>query len=142
MAVVLSRSELERMQRSVQPDQITDSEARRRRLKEISDDKVKQWPNTLQATRKKKDNWKKERMETEELARRRRRGNFVRAAAASAVSARFVNREPRGARKNLPVRVSDLRERAKEGASLHRVSPGSRPLSRLPFPRWHRARWT
>ncbi|KAJ1455321.1 hypothetical protein M885DRAFT_520195 [Pelagophyceae sp. CCMP2097] len=69
MAVVLSRAELERMQRSVQPEQITDSEARRRRLKEISDDKVKQWPNTLQATRLKKDNYKKERMETEELAR-------------------------------------------------------------------------
>lgn len=38
----------------------TDMEARRRRLKVLCDEKVRSWPNTLEATRMKKQNWKLE----------------------------------------------------------------------------------
>jgi len=67
---VLSRSELERMRSYTRPDAPTATETRRLRLKALSDDKVKNWPNTLEAMRKKKENWKQERMAEEETARR------------------------------------------------------------------------
>ena len=56
------------MKACTRPEQISDSEARRRMLKALSDEKVKSWPNTLQATRVKKENWKKERLEKDETA--------------------------------------------------------------------------
>eukprot|EP00620_Florenciella_sp_RCC1587_P014558 CAMPEP_0182569442 /NCGR_PEP_ID=MMETSP1324-20130603/10067_1 /TAXON_ID=236786 /ORGANISM="Florenciella sp., Strain RCC1587" /LENGTH=465 /DNA_ID=CAMNT_0024783717 /DNA_START=97 /DNA_END=1494 /DNA_ORIENTATION=+ len=67
----ISRSELRRMQMSVQPPEMTNSEARRQQLKKLSDERVSHWPNTLQATRKKKENWKKEKMAVEELSRQK-----------------------------------------------------------------------
>lgn len=67
--VVISRTELERMRACTRPEEITDAEARRRRLKTLSDEKVKKWPNTLQAMRKKKESWKKDRLDAEERAR-------------------------------------------------------------------------
>merc|ERR1719230_975752 len=69
---VLSRSEIERMKSSVAPPQITDTEARRRHLKKLSDERVKHWPNTLEATRRKKENWKKEKMDKEEAELQKR----------------------------------------------------------------------
>lgn len=71
MPAVITRGELERMRKSTQPVLVTDAEARRRHLKMLSDEKVKSWPNTLQAMRKKKENWKKERLEAEEEARKK-----------------------------------------------------------------------
>lgn len=65
----ISRSELERMRALTRPDEITDAESRRRRLKALSDDKVKNWPNTIHAMRLKKENWKQERMIEEEKQR-------------------------------------------------------------------------
>lgn len=39
------------------------------KLKQLSDAKVKTWPNTLEAMRRKKENWKKEKLEEEEKRR-------------------------------------------------------------------------
>ena len=58
---VLSLRELERMRSYTRPDELTATETRRLRLKALSDEKVKGWPNTLEAMRKKKENWKQER---------------------------------------------------------------------------------
>ena len=50
---------------------MTNSEARRQQLKKLSDERVSHWPNTLQATRAKKENWKMEKMAVEELSRQK-----------------------------------------------------------------------
>lgn len=63
------RSELERMRTSILSDQPTASETRRLKLKELSDQKVKSWPNTLEAVRKKKESWKIVKLAEEENAR-------------------------------------------------------------------------
>lgn len=66
---VVSRTELERMRASVRPEERTAWEARRQKLQELSDAKVKSWPNTLEAMRQKKESWKMVKMEEEEKAR-------------------------------------------------------------------------
>ncbi|KAJ8612520.1 hypothetical protein CTAYLR_003720 [Chrysophaeum taylorii] len=66
---VISSRELERMRASVRPEAATATDSRRLLLKGLSDEKVKTWPNTLEAMRKKKENWKKEKIEEEEKAR-------------------------------------------------------------------------
>jgi hypothetical protein len=67
----LSSDELERMMASVSAPNQSDREARRLALKEKSEDRKSQWPNTLEAMRKKKDRWKKDKEEKEEEVRRR-----------------------------------------------------------------------
>lgn len=66
---MLSASELERMRASVRPTEPTDTETRRLRLKKLSDEKVRTWPNTLEATRKKKEMRRSMRLEEEEKQR-------------------------------------------------------------------------
>ena len=70
MTLVLTKAELERMKRSVQ-DIPADFSAQERRaeLKKKSEERVKHWPNTLEALRKKKENFIKEKAEQEELKR-------------------------------------------------------------------------
>lgn len=68
--VVMSRYELERMRRSVAKPEITDREAARIAKKELSDARVAMWPNTLEAQRRKKENWKLEKVAKEEEERR------------------------------------------------------------------------
>ena len=67
--VTLTRSELAEMRARVLPAQETDFEARRRELKRLSDERVSHWPNTLEATRMKKQNWKLEREQALEAQR-------------------------------------------------------------------------
>ncbi len=57
MSVILSRSELERMKQSVKDDLSPISnkkEQKRQELKQLSQDRQKNWPNTLEALRRKK----------------------------------------------------------------------------------------
>uniref|UniRef100_A0A7S1Y0J5 Trichohyalin-plectin-homology domain-containing protein n=1 Tax=Phaeomonas parva TaxID=124430 RepID=A0A7S1Y0J5_9STRA len=68
--VVISRSELQRMRDSVSDVPQSTVDARRReRLTKLSEDRVKNWPNTLQAMRRKKENWKREKLAAEEAKR-------------------------------------------------------------------------
>lgn len=61
-AITLSRRELGRMIMSVEPEKETVADAKRNALKKLSDDRVKHWPNTLQATRDKKESFKVDRL--------------------------------------------------------------------------------
>ena len=61
-AITLSRRELGRMIMSVEPERETVADAKRNSLKKLSDDRVKHWPNTLQATRDKKESFKVDRL--------------------------------------------------------------------------------
>lgn len=62
--------ELERMRESALIHVAKSREKERlERLKELSDEKVRTWPNTLEAMRLKKENWKKEKLEEEEKKR-------------------------------------------------------------------------
>ena len=47
---------------SVEPEKETVADAKRKALKKLSDDRVKHWPNTLQATRDKKESFKVDRL--------------------------------------------------------------------------------
>jgi hypothetical protein len=70
MTLILTKSELERIRNSVQDIPADHSEElRRRELKQKSQERLKHWPNTLEALRKKKENFLKERAEQEELRR-------------------------------------------------------------------------
>jgi hypothetical protein len=70
MTLILSKSELERMKLVVEPERQDNSAAlRRAELKRLSEEKVKNWPNTLEAMRKKKENFLKERADQDELKR-------------------------------------------------------------------------
>ena len=69
-AVVVSSGELERMRCSAGPETRSLKELERLgKLKALSDEKVRTWPNTLEAMRKKKENWKQEKREEEEKKR-------------------------------------------------------------------------
>ncbi|GMF14391.1 unnamed protein product [Phytophthora lilii] len=59
----LSADDLERMRASVSPPVQSDREARRQAIKLKSEQRTATWPNTLEAMRKKKDRWKKDREE-------------------------------------------------------------------------------
>jgi len=58
------------MYASVQPETITDADKKRNYRKKLSDERVQNWPNTLEATRKKKESFKEVRMQQEEMERR------------------------------------------------------------------------
>lgn len=62
MSTTISRAELERMKQSTLPPETDRSrEISRKKRKELSDDKLKHWPNTLEALRKKKESFIKDR---------------------------------------------------------------------------------
>lgn len=69
MPVVVSESELSRIRASVKPAIQTDKESRRLQLKQQSQSRTNKWPNTLEATRRKKDNWRKDKEERDEQRR-------------------------------------------------------------------------
>lgn len=67
----LTSDELERILASVSAPTQSDREAKRLAIKAKSEQRTAQWPNTLEATRKKKDRWKKDKEEREEEARKK-----------------------------------------------------------------------
>ena len=70
MTIVLSRSELDKMRKSVQPveqDQFKEMAIKTR--KALSEDKLKNWPNTLEALRKKKESYMKDKEDKLEAER-------------------------------------------------------------------------
>jgi len=67
--VVITRSDLQRLKEKVKATPMSDHEARRRHLKALSDNRVSRWPNTLEANRKQKENWKIEKEERIEKER-------------------------------------------------------------------------
>ena len=72
MSLVLSQRELARIRKSIEPpstDKDTSRSQKRAELKKKSDDRVKNWPNTLEALRLKKESARREREEIAELKR-------------------------------------------------------------------------
>ncbi|RLN50718.1 hypothetical protein BBJ28_00020049 [Nothophytophthora sp. Chile5] len=67
----LSADELERIMASVSPPVQSDREAKRQATRLKSEQRTAKWPNTLEAMRKKKDRWKKDKEEREEAARKK-----------------------------------------------------------------------
>ncbi|KAG3109551.1 hypothetical protein PI124_g438 [Phytophthora idaei] len=70
-STTLSADELERMRASVSPPAQSDREARRQAIKLKSEQRTAKWPNTLEAMRKKKDRWKKDKEERLEEERKK-----------------------------------------------------------------------
>ncbi|KAF4315644.1 hypothetical protein BBO99_00009244 [Phytophthora kernoviae] len=70
-STTLSSDELERMRASVSPPVQSDREARRQQIKLKSEQRTATWPNTLEAMRKKKDRWKKDKQERLEAERKK-----------------------------------------------------------------------
>lgn len=70
MPVILRGSEVERIRASIQDPVQTNKEARRAALRDRSQRRTEKWPNTLEAMRRKKDNWKKDREAKEEERRK------------------------------------------------------------------------
>eukprot|EP01006_Ploeotia_vitrea_P019374 TRINITY_DN51562_c0_g1_i1.p1 TRINITY_DN51562_c0_g1~~TRINITY_DN51562_c0_g1_i1.p1 ORF type:complete len:382 (-),score=61.70 TRINITY_DN51562_c0_g1_i1:276-1421(-) len=69
-AIVMNREEIERMKRSVLPPEIDQTkEIARKERKAKSEDKLKHWPNTLEALRKKKESFMKDKEDRLEAAR-------------------------------------------------------------------------
>ena len=71
-SVVISRADLERMRRTtggLSPETISKSD-RKAELKKKSEERLKNWPNTLEALRKKKESFSKDKEEREEVLRR------------------------------------------------------------------------
>lgn len=68
--ITLSRSDLENMKASVLPPTQDNSKAElMKRRKELSEDKLKHWPNTLEALRKKKESYMKDKEDKLEAER-------------------------------------------------------------------------
>ena len=71
---VLSSKELDRIRNSVGPEDATTpgalKAAKRNELKRLSNDRLKHWPNTLEAMRKKKESFIRDKRDKEENARR------------------------------------------------------------------------
>ncbi|KAF0691549.1 Aste57867_17261 [Aphanomyces stellatus] len=65
----LNESDLERMRLSISDPVQSNREAKRQHLKELSTQRTGKWPNTLEAMRRKKENWKKDKDEREEQER-------------------------------------------------------------------------
>lgn len=68
--IILDRSEIERMKLSVMeipPD--NSKQIKRAQLKKLSQDRLQHWPNTLEALRKKKENFLKDKADEEERKR-------------------------------------------------------------------------
>ncbi len=69
--ITLSKLEFDRIKQSVLPSQETfDYEEKRRNLKKLSNDRMKHWPNTLEATRLRKESFLKEKEQMEEDKRK------------------------------------------------------------------------
>jgi hypothetical protein len=68
--LILRNKELERIKASILPP-VEDRQAydKKKELKKKSEDRLKNWPNTLEALRLKKENFLKEREERAELER-------------------------------------------------------------------------
>ena len=73
-ALVMSRAELERIKQSVATNDNRSHNERKAALKRLSEDRVKHWPNTLEALRKKKESFLKDK----ELNRRLHSCSFKR----------------------------------------------------------------
>lgn len=72
MTLVLSRAELERIREEAKLDnsaKINPEKQRKLDLKRKSQERVQHWPNTLEALRKKKESFLKDRAEEEEQKR-------------------------------------------------------------------------
>lgn len=71
MTLVLTKSELERIRGSLNDhsDSMKSTMNRKAELKKLSEDRVKHWPNTLEAMRKKKESFLKDKAEQEEMKR-------------------------------------------------------------------------
>ncbi|OWZ17121.1 hypothetical protein PHMEG_0008974 [Phytophthora megakarya] len=67
----LCADQLERMRASVSPPVQSDREARRQAIRLKSEQRTATWPNTLEAMRKKKDRWKKDKEERLEEERKK-----------------------------------------------------------------------
>ena len=68
-SVILNRDELNRMRKSVLPPEHDQSkEAAIRARKALSEDKLKHWPKTLEALRKKKESFMKDKEDSLEAA--------------------------------------------------------------------------
>jgi hypothetical protein len=68
--VLISKDDLNRMKNSILPStENFNREQKNKHLKKLSNDRVKNWPNTLEALRKKKESYIKEKEENEELKR-------------------------------------------------------------------------
>lgn len=70
MTTVMSRAELDRIRASILPSVEDNSKIERKKeLKKKSEDRLKNWPNTLEALRIKKESFLKDREAEEELRR-------------------------------------------------------------------------
>jgi len=70
MQTILSKNELDRMRESIAPKTVDLSKLERKKhLKKLSNDKVMNWPNTLEALRIKKESFTKDREAAAEAAR-------------------------------------------------------------------------
>jgi|LauGreDrversion2_2_1035103.scaffolds.fasta_scaffold34603_1 hypothetical protein len=70
MSTILSRDELESIRGYIQPSEYSDVKGRRRaELKKLSQDRLQNWPNTLEAARLKKESFLAEKAQKEEEAR-------------------------------------------------------------------------
>ncbi len=70
MAVIMTKAEIERIKASVKPSTEGNSAlSRKAELKKKSEDRLKNWPNTLEALRLKKESFLKDRETQEELRR-------------------------------------------------------------------------
>lgn len=70
MTTIMSRAELERIKASILPSIEDNSKIERKKeLKKKSEDRLKNWPNTLEALRLKKESFLKDREAEEELRR-------------------------------------------------------------------------
>ena len=70
MKTILTKDELDRMRGSIAPQSVDFSRhERKEHLKRLSDEKVKHWPNTLEALRIKKESFTKDREAAAEAAR-------------------------------------------------------------------------
>jgi hypothetical protein len=67
---ILTKEELARMRNSILPSTMNQNrDTKNLKLKQLSTERVKNWPNTLEALRKKKESYTKEREELEEMKR-------------------------------------------------------------------------
>jgi len=65
----MSRAELERIKQSVATNDNRSHNERKAALKRLSEDRVKHWPNTLEALRKKKESFLKDKEAKDEQRR-------------------------------------------------------------------------
>ncbi|EQC29612.1 hypothetical protein SDRG_12618 [Saprolegnia diclina VS20] len=71
MPVTITEADLARILRNVSEPEVTNREAKRAQLRELSQTRTNKWPNTLEAMRRKKENWKKDKEDREEDERRK-----------------------------------------------------------------------